>query len=275
MIYQRKLKPGSKAVYFIPAFVVMVIFVMSNALLGLSVGFRVLGWIFAGYGLLTFGFYYLKTRNFVFLISSLYLLAFAVAMLTIRIEFGGNPEQVFPPVTRFFGVWAIAFWVWLAYFMMSGKTGWQGNQLLELSALDVGASDDSYTERPFPVAKLDMAKEEVLSFAVFMRKNKICMTYGDADKIYFVPVNDADSYMLPFDPDFNVVEKTWVAFDFNGEVSGHISRQTYLSYRENLDFDQLCLGLGNLFVDFFEWYRKGEGVRINDRLKEMKTGIFS
>ena len=101
------------------------------------------------------------------------------------------------------------------------------------------------------------------------------MTYPDEDKVYFVPVNIPEAMLLVVRPEFNVVEKTWVAFGFNGEITGHISKANYLEYRENLAFDQLCQDFGKLFIDFFELYRKGEGIRIVDKLNEMKKGFFS
>jgi len=32
----------------------------------------------------------------------------------------------------------------------------------------------------------------------------------------------------------------WVAFDFDGNVSAHVSREDYLDYREELSLDALC-----------------------------------
>jgi hypothetical protein len=90
-----------------------------------------------------------------------------------------------------------------------------------------------------------------------------------------VPVNNKSALQLFYQPGFNFIEKTWVSFDEEGQVSVHISRETYLSFRENLALDQLCNNLGNLFIDFLEDYRKGEGVRIIDKMKSVKTDFFA
>ena len=79
---------------------------------------------------------------------------------------------------------------------------------------------------------------------------------------------------LLFRPGFNVIEDTWIAFDPGGQVSVHISRKTYLSYKENLAFDQLCNNLGNIFIEFLDDYRKGEDVRIMDKLNTVKSDFF-
>jgi len=70
-------------------------------------------------------------------------------------------------------------------------------------------------------------------------------------------------------------DATWVNFDNEGEVSVHISQRDYLEYREPLAFDQLCASLGQVFIDFFELYQKGEGVRAVDRMDDLRIGIFS
>ena len=59
-------------------------------------------------------------------------------------------------------------------------------------------------------------------------------------------------------------DATWVNFDNDGEVSVHISQNDYLEYREPLAFDKLCASLGQVFIDFFDLYKKGEGVRAID-----------
>jgi hypothetical protein len=159
--------------------------------------------------------------------------------------------------------------------MVSGRTRWLGNHILELAALGVEPSENAYTERPFPVREIDFTKEEISALAAYLRKNLIGIHYTDGDKVYMVPINNSDGMGLLFKTSFNVVEDTWIAFDPDGMVSVHISRKTYLSYKENLAFDQLCNNLGNLFIEFLEDYRKGEGVRILDKLNTVKTDFFA
>ena len=70
-------------------------------------------------------------------------------------------------------------------------------------------------------------------------------------------------------------EDTWVKFDVDGDVSVHIAQKDYLDYREPLDFDQLCTSFGQVFLDFFELYKKGEGVRVIDRLDNLQIAVLS
>jgi hypothetical protein len=70
-------------------------------------------------------------------------------------------------------------------------------------------------------------------------------------------------------------DATWVNFDVNGEVSVHIAQKDYLDYREPLAFDSLCTSFGQVFIDFIELYSKGEGVRVIDRMDDLKLSFFS
>ncbi|MBC8320708.1 MAG: hypothetical protein H8E34_08300 [Bacteroidetes bacterium] len=271
----RKLKPDRSIIGFVPLIVSLVIFFMSILIIGVVDSFKVLSLIMLVYAAITLGFYYRKTRSRTYLISGLYLIVFGLTLWTIQIEFAGNPSLVFPPITRFFGIWMIVFWVWLLYLMATRKVKWKGEEVLELSAVGVNPSENTFTERPLPIEKIDFLKDELISFASFMRKNQICMTYQDDDKIYIVPITMKDSMNLLINPEFNVIEKTWVSFTFTGDVTVHISKNTYLAYKENLTFDQLCKSMGSLFIEFFESYRKGESVRVIDRLDELKLNIFT
>lgn len=275
MTHIKKLKSGSPLSVFIPAIISLGIFAFSALLLGPETGLKVLGYVILIYAAISFSFYYLKTRSYVYLVSSAYLLAFGLVLLTIQLEYRGNPNLVFPPITRFFGVWMILTWIWLFYLMVTGKTSWNGNKIMELAAVGVEPSEDSYTERPFPVGTISFRKEEIVALASFLRKNLLCMDYRDNGKIYFVPKNNNEAMQMLLQPDFNVIENTWVAFDEDGLVTVHISRRKYLSYNENLAFDLLCNSLGNLFIDFLNDYRKGEDVRIIDKLSTVKSDFFA
>ncbi len=275
MYHEKRLKSGSPIYAFIPAMIALALFAFSAAFLGKEIAFPVLGFIILIYCVISFGFYYLKTRSIIYLLSSSYLLAFGMTLIFMRMEFDGRPDLVFPPISRFFGVWMIIFWILLMYKMTTKQTVWKGNNILELAAIGVESSENAYTERPLPVKVIDYEKNEILALSKFLAKQLVCMPYRDNGKIYLVPVNNKDALSLLFQPGFNIIEKTWISFDEEGQVSVHISRESYLSFKENLALDQLCMNLGNMFIGFLEDYRKGEGVRINDKLKSVKTDFFA
>ena len=271
----QKLKPGSPIKVFIPAIISLLVFAISSIVLGIEIGLKILGVVVIIYAVISISFYYFQTRNYLYLISSSYLLSFGLVLLTIQTQHSGNPSLVFPPISRLFLTWMILSWIWLFYQMVTGQTRWKGNQLLELAAIDVDQSNNAYTERPFPVREIDFTRDEILALAAYFRRNLIGVHYRDGDKFYFVPLNNSGAMDLLFHSGFNVIEDTWVAFDPEGMISVHISRKVYLSYRENLAFDQLCSNLGNLFIDFLDDYRKGEDVRIMDKLNTVKSDFFA
>ncbi len=274
MSHIQKLKSGSPIKVFVPAIISLIILALSSFFLGIETGLKMLGGLILIYAIISFGFYYIKTRSNVYLISSSYLLAFGLVLLTMQTQHTGNHLLVFPPISRLFLIWMFISWIWLFYLMVTSQTRWKGNHILELAAIGVEQSNDAYTERPFPVREIDFTKDEILALAAYFRKNLIGIHYNDGDRLYFVPINNNDAMDLLFKSGFNVVEDTWIAFDPSSMVSVHISRKTYLSYRENLAFDQLCNNLGNLFIEFLDDYRKGEDVRIIDKLNTVKSDFF-
>ena len=274
MSHIQKLKSGSPIKVFVPAIISLTILALSSIFLGIEIGLKMMGGIILIYSLLSIGFYYLLTRSYVYLISSSYLLAFGLVLLTMQTQYTGNHLLVFPPISRLFLIWMVISWIWLFYMMVTSQTRWKGNHILELAAIGIEQSNDAYTERPFPAREIDFTKDEILAMAAYLRKNLICIHYDDADKVYFVPISNSAAMHLLFRSGFNVVEDTWIAFDPSGMVSVHISRKTYLSYKENLAFDQLCNNLGNLFIEFLDDYRKGEDVRIMDKLNTVKSDFF-
>jgi len=274
MSHIQKLKSGSPIKVFVPAIISLTILALASIFLGIEIGLKMMGGIILIYALISIGFYYLQTRSYVYLISSSYLLAFGLVLLTMQTQYTGNHLFVFPPISRLFLIWMVISWIWLFYLMVTNQTRWKGNHILELAAIGIEQSNDAYTERPFPVREIDFTKDEILAMVAYFRKNLICIHYNDGDKVYFVPINNRAAMDLLFRSGFNVIEDTWIAFDPSGMVSVHISRKTYLSYKDNLAFDQLCNNLGNLFIEFMDDYRKGEDVRIMDKLNTVKSDFF-
>jgi len=146
---------------------------------------------------------------------------------------------------------------------------------MEAAAEGIEVGESSYTNRPRPVAKIEYTKEEIFAFAHYLKKNLVAMPYYNHQKVIFMPVKMGEEYGVLFGPNLSYWDRTWISFDFSGEVSVYISKDYYLDYKENLSFDQLCESLGNLFIRFFEQYKNGEEVRIIDHLNDMKVGLLS
>jgi hypothetical protein len=163
----------------------------------------------------------------------------------------------------------------LIYLALTRRLKWRGREIFELAGESVDETINGYTSRPRPVGKVEYSLQQMHAFARFCARHLIALPYETSKNITLVPIKMGDEYgrLLGLAGDYR--DATWVNFDVNGEVSVHITQKDYLDYREPLAFDQLCTSLGQIFIDFFELYNKGEGVRSIDRMDDLRLGILS
>ena len=163
----------------------------------------------------------------------------------------------------------------LVYLVLTRKLKWRGREIFELAAENVEDIGDGYTSRPRPIGKVEYSPEQVRRFASFVARHLIALPYYTSKNTTLVPIKMGDEYgrVLGLTGDYR--DATWVNFDADGEVSVHIAQKDYLDYRESLSFDPLCTSLGQTFIEFLELVSKGEGVRVIDRMDELKIAIFS
>jgi hypothetical protein len=101
------------------------------------------------------------------------------------------------------------------------------------------------------------------------------MPFQEENRVVLVPIKMGDEFELLYKPNYDYLGKTWIAFNFDGKVSVHISRKDYLDFKDDLAFDHLCESMGQLFITFANFYMQGDKVRIVDRLNSVKIGLFS
>jgi hypothetical protein len=163
----------------------------------------------------------------------------------------------------------------IIYLVLTRKAKWRGREIFELAAEPIEDSGNGYTSRPRPVGKVVYSLREMHNFAQFCARHLIALPYITSKNITLVPIKMGDEFsrLLGLSGDYR--DATWVNFDVTGEVSVHIAQKDYLDYREPLAFDQLCSSFGQVFLDFFELFNKGEGVRVVDRMDDLKINFFS
>jgi hypothetical protein len=272
----RKLKPDRGIQGLVPAIISLVIFFCTLIIFGYSPAFKALGSIILIYSVF-FGFWpFYKTGNTYFLVSGFYLVAFSFVLFFIDVEGNvRNPEIVASTETKLSLLFVYLFLIWLIYIVARKKLKWRGREIMELAAWDVESGPDTFTDRPRPTGKQEMSKYDVIDFSNYLKKNLVCMPFEEENRILLLPVKMGEDYGLFYNPSFDYLSKTWISFDFDGNVSVHISRSDYLDFREDLSFDQLCDALGKLMITFAEFYMNGNKIRILDRLDSVKTGLFS
>jgi hypothetical protein len=272
----RKLKPDRGIQGLIPAIASLLIFFFIAIVLNLSVAFNVLGGIMIFYAFI-FGFWsFIKSTNYYFLISAFYLLAFGTLLILFDLpdDFNG-PAPIFTDELKVGLLFVYFFMFWLMYVGYQKKLKYRGREIMELAAWDVEAGPESYTERPRPAGVVEYSKYDIIDFGNYLKKILVCYPFQEENRVVMVPIKHGAEFELLFKPDYDYLSKTWISFDFEGQVSVHISRKDYLDYKEDLAFDHLCESLGQLFITFADFYMKGNKVRILDRLNSVKIGLFS
>lgn len=265
-----KLKPDRSVTGLIPAIIALTCGALLGIFFGSRVAFTFIAIFFWGFALYTF-LAFVRTMNSGFLIAVLYQVFAGIVVFT-------QPSTRFverSTTTMFALLCTIFFLVWLIYLMITKKIKWRGREVLELAAAPIEEIGNGYTARPLPAGKTEFTQHQIMEFTEFARRNLIAVSYVGKDRVVFVPVMMGREFPFIVGLKSDYINETWVAFDFEGNISVNISHRDYLEYRESLAFDKLCESLGNLFVEFIEMYQRREGIRIIDRMNAVGIGIFS
>jgi hypothetical protein len=272
----RKLKPNRGVKALVPAILSLLIFFFTLIVFGPKTSFNVLGGIMILYSFL-FGFWsFFRTTNYYFLISAFYLLTFGLLLILLDLpdDFNGHKPK-FNNEFKISVLFFYFFMFWLMYVAYRKKLKYRGREVMELAAWDVEEAVNTYTERPRPAGVVEYSKYDIIDFANYMKSNLVCFPFQEDNRILLVPIKMGNEYGLMFNSNYDYLNETWISFDFDGQVSVHISRKDYLDYKDDLSFDHLCESLGQLMITFADFYMRGDKVRIIDRLNSVKTGLFS
>jgi len=272
----RKLKPNKGIQGLIFAIVSLLIFFLILITAGATPALHVLGVIMIIYAL-AFGFWsFFKTNNYYYLITLFYMLACGTFLLLLNFpEHIGSLKSKSYPELKIALLFFYFFAFWMAYVGFRKKLKYRGREIMELAAWDVEEGTETYTERPRPAGVVDYSKYDIIDFGNHLKKNLVCMPFQEENRILLLPIKMGNEFEFLYKPDYDYLSKTWIAFDFDGKVSVHISRKDYLDFKDDLAFDHLCESLGQLMITFADFYMQGNKVRILDRLNSVKVGLFS
>jgi hypothetical protein len=270
----KKLKPDRDIRGPLPFIFAAVVGGCIAVIFGPEAGFNTVGVIILVYA--TFGLIAaIRTSSVTYWVTTVYMYCLGPYIIFLEIRPHSGRTFFLSPEAKFLFIWVLFFGAWMLFLLLTRRAKWRGRDIMEAAAEGVEAGESSFTDRPRPINKLEYNKEELFSFAHYLRKNLVVMPYYDQEKVIFVPVKMGEEYGVLFGPNDKCWDRTWISFDFSGDISVKISKEYYLDYRENLSFDHLCESLGNLFVKFYEYYKNGEEIRIIDHLNEMKIGPLS
>ena len=266
----RKLKPDRSISGPMQPVIVLTVFGISYFIFGRFTALYILSGFYLIYFLASL-YLFARVKNFYYLLPGIFQILTAV-FIVINPK---GPLSIDPQVFKGFVIVYICSIFMAIYSLISKKLKWRGREILELAAQNVQVNPESYTERPRPAGKIDVSRNELFGFAGYYRHNLLGITKREHSKVIFLPVRMNQFENFLFNPGFNYRDKTHVTFDFDGNVSTFISKKDYLEYKEDLSFDHLSKSLGDLYLDFFHLYQKGEEVRIMDQLNEVRIHIFA
>lgn len=270
MLFERKTKDPSwyKGIIF-PVGSLLTFFIVVS-LAGFGPAFYVLGSIYLAASLsplLTFW----RTQNAGFLaVAGFQIFAGLVCVsappaIVDKSEVGAIP---------LFLVGMYAFMLVSGYQLFNRKLRWRGQEVFELAAMPIEDIGDSFTARPRPAGQVSISKTEMIRFVDFITTNLIAFAFPEENRIVFVLIlpGKETPYLLGLKKDY--LDDTWVAIDFDGNISVNITEKDYLLFKQDLDFDQLCQSLGNVFVEFLELSQQGKEPQIIDRMNALRLSPF-
>jgi hypothetical protein len=269
MYYPRKLRNDFRITGFIPAIICLSAGALIWIFIGRKEGYLSVSAFFILYSLFSLWIYF-RTRNQSYIASSVWQLLFGIYVAT---RSGYLYSGIDPTIQGLLIFLLLASTVWLFYLVFTRRAKWKGREVFELASLSIEPQPDGFTERPHPAGKAEYTRSELTGFAEFLKKNLVAMPYFEENRIVFVPVKMEEEFGYMFNPGKFKESRSWIAFDFQGNVTVNVSKRDYIGYKEELSFDQLCDNLGKLFIEFMKYYRKGEEERILYKLNELGLGL--
>ena len=210
---------------------------------------------------------FIRTRNPGQLVLTLYIFSAALVCISAPAAIEDKSNKGFVPL---FLVILYALMLVVIYLTVNRKLRWRGEEVFELAAMPVEDIGDSFTARPRPAGQVQVSKTEMIRFVDFMSKNLVAFPFKEENRVIFVltlPGKDLP-YLLGIKKDY--LEDTWVAVDYEGNITVNITEEDYLLFKMDLDFDQVCQSLGDVFSEFLELSKKGQEDKIIDRMNALR-----
>jgi hypothetical protein len=215
---------------------------------------------------------YWRTRNAGFLILGLFQLFVCLVCVSAPPAIEDKSQAGLIP---FFLIGMYAFMLMSFYQLLNRKIKWRGQEVFELAAMPVEDLGNSYSARPRPAGHTKVSKTEMIRFVDFINTNLIAFAFREENRIVFVPVLPGKDMPYLFGLKKDYLEDTWVAIDYEGNVSVNVTEKDYLILKQDLDFDKFCASLGNLFIEFLELSKNGQDQRIIDRMNALRLNPLS
>ena len=218
MYFNRKLKPPIINTEMIIGIVVSVVFLFLLTLsFMIAMGFGALITLSAGIlALIVF----VRTHNTYFIVSILAHLFATAFLLLISLGFIENNK----PVLIGLAALMLIFQTLMIIFSLQKKMKWRSREVLEIAALPVQEIKNGFTHRPLQAGIAEYSPRELQNFSSFIRQNLIAIPIRESKRIVFI-INIPWSRLLLNNKLYE--DRSWIAFDHEGNVSVNISQDDY------------------------------------------------
>lgn len=270
MFFERKTKDSSLLKIILIPIGVIALFLTVASLAGFGPALYMLGVIYFFLSVMPFITFW-RTRNAGFLALTLFLIFVFLVCVS------APPAIIDKSQTGLIPLFLVGMYISLmvvAYLTFNRKLRWRGQEIFELAALPIEDTGDSFSARPRPTGQVPISKTEMIRFVDFMTKNLLAFAFREDNRVIFVLAlpGKETSYLLGLKKDF--LEDTWVAIDFDGNISVNITQEDYLLFKMDLDFDQLCQSLGDVISEFLELSKNGQESQIIDKMNALRLNPF-
>ena len=271
MLFERKTRDRNWWHFLFFPLGVLVAFFLSTVLFDILVGLYLVGGVMLATSILPL-IIYRRTRNAGFLVVSLYLVFGGLMCVSTPTVVRNNRD---PGIVPIFLVGMYVSGLFSAYLLFNRKLKWRGQEILELAAMPVEDTGSGFTSRPRPAGKVPVSKTEMIRFVDFVQTHLIAFPFREENRVVFVLTVPGNNwpYLLGLNKDY--LKDTWVAIDFDGNISVNITEEDYLLFKQDLAFDQLCQSLGNVFAEFLELSKQGQEEKIVDRMDALRLSPFT
>jgi len=209
----------------------------------------------------------LKTRNSGYLAVVVFMVFAGLLCISVPSAIENRNEIGLIPI---FLVIMYASMLIVGYLTINRKLRWRGEEVFELAALPVDDIGDSFTARPRPAGQVSVSKTEMIRFVDFITRNLIAFPFKEENRVVFVLTLPGNDWQYLFGIKKDYLNDTWVAIDYEGNITVNITEEDYLLFKMDLDFDQICQSLGDVFSEFLELSQKGQESKIIDRMNALR-----
>jgi len=138
-------------------------------------------------------------------------------------------------------------------------------RLFKLASELIFETSNGFTSRPYSAGTAEYSREEILGFARFMNGKNIVRSVMKKNSVILTFSMGISPLKFP-----DIKKLSYVSFDYEGNISVHISKYDYKRYKEKLKFNELCDSLGSVFKRFLTYYQNGNDDRIITELKSLR-----